>query len=165
MTGYEINISCPNVKKGGLAFGYDIKKVNELTCAIRKNTGRLIVVKLGPDMETMSIAKVCMKNRIDAISLINTLPVIKLSGSSGKYYFKSRIAGMSGPCIKPLALKKVNEVSKFGIPVIGIGGIMCVEDVLEFLQAGARLVQVGSANLIDPTASKKIVRELKYCNL
>jgi dihydroorotate dehydrogenase (NAD+) catalytic subunit len=162
LSGYEINISCPNVKKGGLAIGYNLNQVETLIKKVRKITDKMVMVKLGPDMDIINITRFCIKNNIDAVSLINTVPVIKIDlKKGGQFYFKNKVAGLSGPCIKPIALKKVWEVAKLGIPVIGIGGIMNAQDVHEFLAAGATIVQVGSANLIDPCITKKIIHNLK----
>ena len=111
-------------------------------------------------MQVTRIAKICRDYKIDAVSLVNTVPVIKIDRRTGKAYFRNRFAGMSGPCIKNIALKKVSEATGAGIPVIGIGGIMNSEDVLEFLSAGAKMVQVGSANLVNPRACRDIIRDL-----
>lgn len=156
---FELNVSCPNVKEGGLAFGTDLKYVKEITQLCRKLTAKPIIVKLTPNVTRISdFAKVVESEGADAVSLINTLVGMAVDVKTRKPKLSTVTGGLSGPAIKPIALAKVYEVVRaVKIPVIGIGGIMNVNDALEFLIVGAKAIQVGTANFIDPNTVIKII--------
>ena len=158
----ELNISCPNVKAGGMAFGTDKDTAAELTRAVKKVTHLPVYVKLSPNVtDIVSIAKAVEEAGADAISMINTLVGMRINLKTGKPVLANVYGGFSGPAIKPVALRLVHQVYKaVKIPIIGMGGIMNAYDVIEMMYAGATAVQVGTANLIDPYASKKIIEEL-----
>ena len=158
----ELNISCPNVKQGGMTFGTDAKTAYELTKAVKEVTDLPLYVKLSPNVTNIKeIAKAVEDGGADAISLINTLVGMRINLKTGKPILANTYGGFSGPAIKPVALKMVHEVYKtVSIPIIGIGGIMNAKDVIEMMMAGATAVQVGTANLIDPFACQKIIEEL-----
>lgn len=158
----ELNISCPNVKEGGLAFGTDAKTAADLTKAVKEVTALPLYVKLSPNVTNIKeIAKAVEEAGADAISMINTLVGMRINIKTGKPVLANTYGGFSGPAIKPVALRMIHEVYKtVSIPIIGIGGIMTAADVIEMMMAGATAVQVGTANLIDPLASLKIIEEL-----
>ncbi|MCH7723601.1 MAG: dihydroorotate dehydrogenase [Bacteroidetes bacterium] len=163
---FEINVSCPNVKEGGLEFGNDVKAVGRITEKVRAVTDKLLILKLSPNVSYIShFAEVVKKEGGDAVSAINSL----VGTAFDIYDFKPKISningGLSGPAIKPIALAKVLEISrKVDIPIIGIGGIMNWKDVIEFMIVGASAIQIGTLNFIDPAAPGKIVKELEdYC--
>lgn len=158
----ELNISCPNVKCGGMAFGLDPKLAFDLVKKVREVYTGILVVKLSPNGDVKEVAKAVEKAGADAISLINTITGLAIDIDSKKPVFDNIIAGLSGPCIKPIALRMVYEVSKIvDIPIIGIGGIRNYKDVLEFIMAGATLVQIGSMNFIKPDITIDIINELE----
>lgn len=164
--GYEINVSCPNVKEGGLHFGTRCEKTAEITRELRKRTKKTLIIKLTPNVTHISeFAKAVEAEGADAVSLINTLVGMAIDIRTGKPKLSTITGGLSGPAIKPVALAKVYEVSKVvSIPIIGIGGIMTWEDAIEFFLAGASAIQVGTANFIDPDAAVKIARGIEaYC--
>jgi len=155
----EVNISCPNVKKGGIAFGSDPVLAGEVTQAV-KNASRLpLIVKLTPNVtDITAIARSVESAGADSVSLINTLTGMSIDTEKRVPHLKNVTGGLSGPAIKPVALRMVWEVvNAVSIPVIGVGGIMKASDAIEFLIAGARAVQVGTANFIDPSVSSDIV--------
>ncbi len=158
----ELNISCPNVKEGGLAFGTDAKTAADLTKAVKEVTTLPLYVKLSPNVTNIKeIAKAVELAGADAISMINTLVGMRIDIKTGKPVLANVYGGFSGPAIKPVALKMIHEVYKtVSIPIIGMGGVMTASDVIEMMMAGATAVQVGTANLIDPFASKNIIEEL-----
>lgn len=163
---FEINVSCPNVKEGGLAFGTEMRYIKAITQLCRRLTDKPIIVKLTPNVTKISdYAKVAESEGADAVSLINTLVGMAVDVKTRKPKLSTITGGLSGPAIKPIALAKVFETVKaVKIPVIGIGGIMNVNDALEFLIAGAKAVQVGTANFIDPNTVIKIIDGLdNYC--
>ncbi len=163
----EINISCPNVNKGGIAFGTVPDLAGEVTRAARTATDLPLIVKLSPNVTAIAeIALAVEQAGADAVSLINTLTGMAIDVERRVPKLKNIIGGLSGPAIRPVALRMVWEVAKrVSIPVIGIGGIMQAEDALEFLIAGARAVEVGTANFIDPQASIKIIAGIRdYLN-
>lgn len=155
----EINISCPNVKRGGIAFGADPEMAGQVTRAARGATDLPLIVKLSPNVtDITAIALAVEEAGADAVSLINTLKGMAIDVERRVPKLKNIIGGLSGPAIKPVALRMVWEVAaRVSIPVIGIGGITQAEDALEFLIAGARAVQVGTGNFIDPGATTKII--------
>jgi dihydroorotate dehydrogenase (NAD+) catalytic subunit len=159
----EVNISCPNVKKGGVAFGTDASMAAAVTNAIRQATTLPIIVKLSPNVTDITvIARAVEDAGADAISLINTLLGMAIDIYSKKPRLANIVGGLSGPAIKPVALRMVWQTAKaVSIPVIGIGGIGTAEDALEFLIAGATAIQVGTANFYQPTAAIDIVAGLE----
>lgn len=158
----EINISCPNVKNGGMSFGQDPKTAYEITKKIKENTKKPIYIKLSPNVTNITkIAKACEDAGADGISLINTLMGMRIDIRTKKPIIKNVYGGYSGPGVFPVALKMVYEVYKaIEIPIIGMGGISNCNDVIEMMLAGATACQIGSLNLIDPFGCKKIIEEL-----
>jgi dihydroorotate dehydrogenase (NAD+) catalytic subunit len=166
ITALEINISCPNVDKGGSEFGLYPETASQVTQAVKNVTSLPIWVKLTPQAANLpDVAKACEESGADAICAINTIRGMSINVETRRFHLGNRTGGLSGPAIKPIALRMVWEiVQKVSIPVIGIGGICSANDVLEFLLAGASAVQVGSANIQNPMASYNIVLELEqYC--
>lgn len=164
--GYEINVSCPNVKEGGLSFGTNSKMVEEITRRLRSRTKKLLSIKLTPNVTHISeFARAAESAGADALSVINTLIGMGVNIHTRKPMLSTVTGGLSGPAIKPVALAKVYEASKaVKIPVIGIGGIMNANDAIEFLMVGASAVQVGTANYIDPGAGIKIAEGIRvFC--
>jgi dihydroorotate dehydrogenase (NAD+) catalytic subunit len=163
---FEINVSCPNVKEGGLLFGNDIKSVAAITEKVRGTTNKPIIIKLSPNVSyIVAFAKAAKENGADAVSAINTLVGTAFNITTRKPKIHNITGGLSGPAIKPVALAKVLEISReVDIPIIGIGGIMDWRDVVEFMIAGSSAVQIGTLNFIDPSAAGKIVDQLEeYC--
>ncbi|XFA99795.1 dihydroorotate dehydrogenase [Candidatus Izemoplasma sp. B36] len=158
----ELNISCPNVKAGGMSFGTDKHTAYDLTKAVKSVTNLPIYVKLSPNVtDVVEIAKAVEAAGADAISMINTLVGMRIDLKTGKPILANIYGGFSGPAIKPIALKMVHQVYKaVHIPIIGMGGITDAYDVIEMMYAGATAVQIGTANLIDPYACKKIIEDL-----
>ncbi|WP_456325495.1 dihydroorotate dehydrogenase [Desulfonauticus submarinus] len=159
----EVNISCPNVKQGGVQFGQEPKMAFKVVEEVRKKVGsKPVIVKLSPNVtDIKDIARAVIDAGSDIVSLINTLSGMAVDIYTKKPKLKNVFGGLSGPAIKPVALKMVYEVaSKFDIPVIGVGGISRIEDVLEFLLVGALAVQIGSANFMRPSLSFELVEEL-----
>jgi dihydroorotate dehydrogenase (NAD+) catalytic subunit len=162
----ELNISCPNVKSGGMAFGVCEDSAYEVTKAVKQKSRHKVMVKLSPNVtDIAAIAKACEEAGADALSLINTVQAMAVDIKNKKAVFDNVYAGLSGACIKPIALRMVHQVSKaVKIPIMGMGGVYTVQDVLEFMMAGASCVQVGTANFIDPVRLKSIINELEqYC--
>ncbi|MFZ5797381.1 MAG: dihydroorotate dehydrogenase [Desulfobulbaceae bacterium] len=155
----EVNISCPNVKKGGVAFGTVPEMAAAVTGAVRRETGLPVIVKLSPNVtDITAIARAAADAGADALSLINTLLGMAIDVRTRKPRLANVVGGLSGPAIKPVALRMVWQVARaVSIPVIGIGGITTGEDALEFLIAGATAVQVGTANFFQPTATEEII--------
>jgi dihydroorotate dehydrogenase (NAD+) catalytic subunit len=155
----ELNISCPNVKEGGVAFGIDPKMAEKVTKEVKKYAKQPVIVKLSPNVTSIvDIAKAVECGGADAVSLINTLIGMKIDINKRKPVLGNKIGGFSGPAIKPVAVRMVYQVSKaINLPIIGLGGIMTGEDAIEFIMAGANAVAVGTANLLDPTATIKIL--------
>jgi len=164
--GLEMNISCPNKKEGWLEFGTNPDLAFRVVSAVRKNTKLPLIVKLSPNVTDITvIAKAVSDAGADAVSLINTLSGMAIDIKTRKPKLANIIGGLSGPAIKPVALKMVWQVAKtIKLPIIGVGGIMTYEDAIEFMIAGASAVQIGTANFIDPASSEKIIDGLKlYC--
>lgn len=159
----ELNISCPNVKHGGMAFGIKSEVAREVVRAVRAVCKKTLIVKLSPNAEDIvEMARVCEEEGADGVSLVNTFKAMAIDIKNKKPVFENVTAGLSGPAIKPIALRMVYEVAKaVNIPVIGMGGIMCAEDVIEFIMAGATCVQIGTANFVDPRIGEKIIEDLK----
>jgi dihydroorotate dehydrogenase (NAD+) catalytic subunit len=155
----EVNISCPNVKKGGVAFGTDPKMAAKVTAAVKGKSSVPVMVKLSPNVSDIgTIALAIEEAGADSVSLINTLIGMAIDLKTKKPALANVIGGLSGPAIKPVALRMVYEVAKkVSIPIIGIGGIESAEDALEFMLAGATAVQVGTANFVNPRASEDVV--------
>ena len=159
---FEINISCPNVKAGGASIGTDECLAAECVSAVKAVAKKPIIVKLTPAAgDVVRIAKAVQDAGADAVSLINTLPAMAVDARRMRPILGNVTGGLSGPCIKPVALKMVYDVSRaVDIPVIGMGGIMTGEDAAEFMLCGASAIMTGTANLIDPEASLRILHEL-----
>lgn len=155
----ELNISCPNVKQGGMAFGTSCQSAGEVVQAVRKVYNKTLIVKLSPNVtDIVSIAQAAEDNGADAVSLINTLLGMAIDAEKQKPVISTITGGLSGACVKPIALRMVWQVShKVHIPVVGLGGIMSPTDAIEFLLAGATAIEVGTANFIDPAISVKII--------
>ncbi|NLA73205.1 MAG: dihydroorotate dehydrogenase [Clostridiales bacterium] len=158
----EVNVSCPNVKHGGMSFGTSEKSVFEVTKAVKKVTTKPVVIKLSPNVtDIVSIAKACEDGGADGISLINTLLGMKIDLKTKKPVVANKMGGFSGPAILPVAVRMVYSVYEaVKIPIIGMGGVSRAEDVIELMLAGAAAVQVGAANLINPYAAKEIIEDL-----
>ena len=154
----EINISCPNVKQGGIAFGTDPRAVEEITRAVKSRAKQPIIMKLSPNVTDIKVmAKAAEAGGADAISLINTLTGMKIDIERGRFALANRTGGLSGPAIRPVAVRMVYEASgAVSIPVIGMGGITCADDAIEFMMAGASAVSVGTANFRNPTVTVEI---------
>ena len=159
----EINISCPNVKEGGISFGVDPKMASELTRQVRKVSKKPLILKLTPNVSDITeIAKAVEAEGADCISLINTLLSMKIDIYKKKPILANMMGGLSGPAIKPVAVRMVYQVRKaVGIPIMGLGGIMTGEDAVEFLMAGADAVSVGTASLVNPLAPINIISEIE----
>ncbi|WP_297028149.1 dihydroorotate dehydrogenase [uncultured Dialister sp.] len=167
ISALEVNISCPNVKEGGAAFGTDPVQAAAVTRAVKDATTLPVIVKLSPNVtDIVSIAKAVEDAGADSISLINTLLGIAIDTRTRRPILGNITGGLSGPAIKPVALRMVWQTAKaVKIPVCGLGGIMNGEDAIEFMMAGASTVQVGTANLADPTAMERIVNEMdEWCD-
>ncbi len=162
LSAYELNVSCPNTKHGGLAFGADESALPDLVSKAKAASKRPLIVKLSPNVATIEpFARIAESSGADAISLINTFVSLAVDVKTRKPRIGAGFGGLSGPAIKPIALRMVNQAAKVvNIPVIGIGGIASGEDAAEFLIAGASLVEVGTATFWDPAAPVKIAREL-----
>ena len=158
----ELNISCPNVHGGGMAFGTDPKAAAEVTAAVRKVCSKPLVVKLSPNVsDIVAIARACEDAGADGLCLVNTFLGMRIDIKTRKPVLANRTGGLSGPAIFPVAVRMVNQVSKAcKVPVIGCGGVATAENVIEMMMAGARAVQVGSENLRNPFACKEIVEAL-----
>ena len=156
----ELNISCPNVRQGGMAFGVTCEGAASVTRAVRQAYPKTLIVKLSPNVtDIASIARAVEAEGADAVSLINTLMGMAIDAEKRKKVLSIGTGGLSGPAVKPVALRMVYQVAKaVEIPVVGLGGIMSATDAVEFLLAGASAVEVGTANFIDPSVSIKIVR-------
>jgi dihydroorotate dehydrogenase (NAD+) catalytic subunit len=157
--GIEVNISCPNVKEGGVAFGGDPKMAAAVTQAVKESCSVPVIVKLSPNVtDVAEMARAVEGAGADAVSLINTLIGMAINLKKRRPELANIIGGLSGPAIKPVALRMVFEVSRaVSIPVIGIGGIETAEDALEFMLAGASAVQIGTANFVNPAASEDVL--------
>ena len=155
----EMNVSCPNVDKGGLQFSSDPIILKQLVDAVREASEKFLIVKLSPNVtDITSLARAAEEGGADALSVCNTFVGMKVDTKSGKPYLANRTGGLSGPAIKPIALNLVYEtVRAVKIPVFGIGGISTCDDALEFLMAGAKAIQIGTANYIDPTVTIKVI--------
>ena len=155
----EINVSCPNVKEGGIAFGVDPKALEHITAEVKKKAKQPIIMKLSPNVTNIvDMAKAAEAGGADALSLINTITGMKIDIKKRAFALANRTGGLSGPAIKPVAVRMVYQVCHaVDLPVIGMGGISCWEDAIEFIMAGATMVSVGTANFHDPFVTAKIV--------
>lgn len=158
----EVNISCPNVHGGGMSFGTDPKCAAEIVKAVKAETTKPVIVKLTPNVtDIVSIALACEEAGADAVSLINTFLGMRIDLKTRKPILANRTGGLSGPAVFPIAVRMVNQVANaVKIPVVGLGGVSCAEDVIEMMLAGATAVQVGSANLVDPFVCRDIIQKL-----
>lgn len=154
----EINISCPNVKEGGIAFGQDAKAVEHITEAIKKKAKQPVIMKLSPNVADIAVmAKAAEAGGADALSLINTLTGMKIDIHRKTFALANKTGGMSGPAVKPVAVRMVYQTAQaVSIPIIGMGGIMNAEDALEFILAGASAVSVGTANFVNPRTTLEV---------
>ena len=159
----EINVSCPNVKEGGIAFGQDPKALYEITKAVKAKAKQPIIMKLSPNVTDITeMAKAAVDAGSDALSLINTLTGMKIDIERRDFVLANKTGGMSGPAIKPVAVRMVYQVANaVDVPIIGMGGISTAEDALEFIMAGATAVSVGTANFINPATTLEVVDGIK----
>ena len=162
LVGFEINISCPNVKKGGKEFGVDKSMTAELTSELRKRTDRLLIMKVSPNVsDIVSIGMSAQDAGADAVSAINTVVGMSIDSISGKSNIYTTYGGLSGPAIKPIGLAAVHKLyQKLSIPIIGIGGIVSSNDVMEYILAGSSAVQIGTANYRNPGTGEGIIDKL-----
>ncbi len=160
----ELNISCPNVKDGGMAFGVTCEGAASVVKAVRKSYHKTLIVKLSPNVTNISdIARACEAEGADAVSLINTIMGMAIDIEHRCPKLSIGTGGLSGPAVKPVAVRMVHDVHKaVNIPVIGLGGIMTAEDAIEFFMAGATAVEIGTANFIDPTVTLKIKKGVAF---
>jgi dihydroorotate dehydrogenase (NAD+) catalytic subunit len=160
--GYEINISCPNVKEGGIEFGVNCEMTEQLTIEMRKRTDKLLIMKLSPNVTRIEdIAQAAESGGADAVSAINTVVGMAIDLKTRKPKLNTTFGGLSGPAIKPIAIANVHKVFKaVNIPIIGIGGIATAKDVVEFLLAGATMVQIGTMNYQNPNLGVQLKKEL-----
>ncbi len=166
IAAYELNISCPNTSRGGTEFSTDPKLTSEVVSAAKKAATRPLWVKLSPNVGDITvIARAAVESGADALTLVNTFLAMAIDVETRTPKIPRIVAGLSGPAIKPIALRMVYQCAKaVPVPVIGVGGIVSAEDALEFMIAGATAVEVGTANFYDPTATKRIVSGLQaYC--
>jgi dihydroorotate dehydrogenase (NAD+) catalytic subunit len=163
ISGLEMNISCPNIKRGGIVFGTDPHMAYRLVQAVRKATTLTLIVKLSPNVTDITLmAKSAEDGGADAVSLVNTFRAMAVNIHTRKPELGNVIGGLSGPAIKPIALRMVWEVSQaVHIPIIGMGGIMNAEDAIEFILVGASAIQIGTANLINPRTGIEVIRGIK----
>ena len=159
---FEVNISCPNVHGGGMSFGTSPEMAETVTRAVREVTKKPIIIKLSPNVtDIVSIAKACEAGGADGISMINTLLGMRIDLKSKKPILANRTGGFSGPAIKPVAVRMIYQVyDAVGIPIVGMGGVSCAEDVIELMLAGATAVEVGAENLVNPYACRDIILDL-----
>jgi len=155
----EINISCPNVKEGGIAFGQDAKAIEQITAAVKKHAKQPIIMKLSPNVTDITVmAKAAEAGGADALSLINTITGMKIDIYKRQFAVANKTGGLSGPAIKPIAVRMVYQVANaVKLPIIGMGGIATAEDAIEFILAGATAVSVGTANFANPCATIEVV--------
>jgi dihydroorotate dehydrogenase (NAD+) catalytic subunit len=159
----EINISCPNVKEGGIAFGQDPKRVEQITFEIKKRARQPIIMKLSPNVTDITeMARAAQAGGADALSLINTLTGMKIDIHRRKFLLANKTGGLSGPAVKPIAVRMVYQTAEaVHLPIIGMGGITCAEDALEFIMAGATMVAVGTANFRNPLATIEVIEGIE----
>ncbi|MBZ5597747.1 MAG: dihydroorotate dehydrogenase [Acidobacteriia bacterium] len=166
IAGYELNVSCPNTAQGGIQFGSDPRLLDEVVATARRTSQRPLIVKLSPNVTSIAqMARVAEEAGADAISLVNTFVAMAIDPETRKPRIANVTAGLSGPAIKPIALRMVYDAAKaVKVPIIGMGGISTASDIIEFMLAGATAVQIGTASYWDPVATEKIVGELeRWC--
>jgi len=163
IAAYELNVSCPNTAHGGIQFGSDPRSLDEVVTLARRNTRRPLIVKLSPNVTSIAqMARVAEEAGADAISLVNTFIATAIDPETRKPRIANVTAGLSGPAIKPIAVRMVYDAAKaVKIPIIGMGGISTAADIIEFMLAGATAIQIGTASYWDPVATEKIVAELE----
>jgi dihydroorotate dehydrogenase (NAD+) catalytic subunit len=159
----ELNVSCPNVKEGGMAFGTDMKRFTDLVEKARKATACALIVKLSPNVTDIAeFAAQAERIGVDAVSAVNTFLGMKIDVKKKRPHFTNRVAGLSGPAIRPLAVRAVYQLfEKISIPIIGMGGIACLDDALEFIMAGASAISIGTLNMVDPALSLSLIEKLE----
>lgn len=159
----ELNVSCPNVKEGGIAFGQDPKALEAITREVKKYAKQPIIMKLSPNVtDIKEMAKAAQAGGADVISLINTLTGMKIDINRQQFAIANKTAGVSGPAIKPIALRMVYDVANaVSVPIIGMGGIATAEDAIEFILAGATAVSIGTANFFNPTATIEVIEGIE----
>ena len=159
----EINISCPNVKEGGIAFGQDPKAVEAITREVKRHARQPVIMKLSPNVTDITVmAKAAEAGGADVLSLINTITGMKIDIHKRAFAVANKTGGLSGPAIKPVAVRMVYQVANaVKLPIIGMGGIMCADDAIEFMMAGATAVSVGTANFHNPSATQEIVEGME----
>jgi dihydroorotate dehydrogenase (NAD+) catalytic subunit len=166
ISAYELNISCPNIKQGGTQFGHDPKLTFQVVDSVRRATSKPVWVKLSPNVTDITVfARACEEAGADAVTLVNTFVGMAIDVYRRRPMLSNGTGGLSGPAIRPLAVRLVYQVARaVAIPVVGIGGISCARDALEFLIAGASAIQIGTANFVDPLAAPKVIEGLRdYC--
>ena len=159
----EINISCPNVKEGGIAFGTNAAAIEQITSAVKKAAKQPVIMKLSPNVTDITeMARAAESGGADALSLINTITGMKIDIKRRCFAVANKTGGLSGPAIRPVAVRMVYQVSHaVKLPIIGMGGIACAEDALEFIMAGASMVAVGTANFNNPGATIEIIEGIE----
>jgi len=159
----EINISCPNVKEGGIAFGQDAKAIEQITAAVKKHAKQPIIMKLSPNVTDITeMAKAAEAGGADALSLINTITGMKIDIYKRQFAVANKTGGLSGPAIKPIAVRMVYQVANaVKLPIIGMGGIATAEDAIEFILAGATAISVGTANFANPYATIEVIEGIE----
>ncbi|HXK59393.1 MAG TPA: dihydroorotate dehydrogenase [Acidobacteriota bacterium] len=167
ISGLELNISCPNIKEGGIQFGHNPTMASQVVTAVKRATTKPVWVKLSPNVTDITVvARACQEAGADALTLVNTFVGMSIDVNKRRPMLSNVTGGLSGPAIRPLAVRLVYQVARAvkGIPLVGIGGIMCARDALEFIIAGATAVQVGTANFTDPLAALKVIDGLEeFC--
>ena len=161
--GYEINISCPNVKEGGMEFGVDSAMTYKLTSKLRSITNKLLIMKLSPNVTSIEeIALAAERGGADSVSAVNTFVGMGIDYKTGKMLLSTKFGGLSGPAIKPMAIAKIHKIyNEIKIPIIGMGGISNFEDIIEFIRAGSSLVQIGTLNYKEPSIACRLYDDLK----
>ena len=159
----EINVSCPNVKEGGIAFGVDPKALENITREIKAKAKQPVIMKLSPNVTDIAeMARAAVSGGTDALSLINTITGMKIDINRRTFALANKTGGMSGPAVKPVAVRMVYQVaSAVDVPIIGMGGISCAEDALEFIMAGATMVSVGTSNFANPNVTLEVVEGIE----
>ena len=163
VSAIELNVSCPNVKEGAIAFGQDPRALSGITKEIKKKAKQPVIMKLSPNVTDIALmAKTCEEAGADAVSLINTITGMKIDINRRAFVLANKTGGLSGPAIKPVAVRMVYQAAQaVSIPIIGMGGIASAEDALEFIMAGAAAVAVGAANFTDPLTTVKVIEGIE----
>ena len=160
----EINISCPNVKEGGIAFGQDPKAVEAITRAVKDKAAQPVIMKLSPNVTDITeMTRAAESGGADGLSLINTLTGMKIDINRRSFVLANKTGGMSGPAVHPIAVRMVYQTAQVvKIPIIGMGGVMTAEDAIEMILAGATMVSVGTANFLNPTATIDVIEGIEH---